>query len=288
MVIPLGGWWHHWGPFGGSWGVRWRPLGLLGGPLGALGDPWGSIRIPADPLGALGGLGVSLRSPGNDGERAKAPFLAATLGTSLRSFEASLVRLRTSQGVSGYLGGVLMTSRINGRNKWQRRTRTIYHALGRWPCEFTKSERALGILGESRAPARQVPGRSFEVFESSGVQGGALGVPKTQRLGSYFLTDIDPVCKICKNLLNGSSGCVGPRLFHEFEFSRFLNVEISKNNMLKINRDFFFLYLESFDVSKVKNNWFEESWTRPPSPKNNENGGFAGFPKVKTKNTSPK
>ena len=46
---------------------------------------------------------------------------------------------------------------------------------------------------------------------------------------SLVLEDIDPISKIFKNVLDGSSGCFGPRLFKIFKMFDFYNLNISKN-----------------------------------------------------------
>ena len=56
-------------------------------------------------------------------------------------------------------------------------------------------------------------------------------IPYYQNLISCFLKEIDPISKLFKNLLDGSSGFVGACLFYKIKVFDFQFFEISKPNM---------------------------------------------------------
>ena len=71
---------------------------------------------------------------------------------------------------------------------------------------------------------------------------------------------------IFKNLWYGSSWLFGPNLFQHtlnFQALKFFQTQCFR----KIIRAYFFNYLESFGVPRIKYDWFGESWSRPPGPK---------------------
>ena len=88
-------------------------------------------------------------------------------------------------------------------------------------------------------------------------------VSKVHKFHFMFFIDIDPISKIFKNLLDGSSGFIGPRLSQHFQNLRFPNFkDVKIQYFSKTMRDFL-NNLESFGVYKIKYNWFGESWSRP-------------------------
>ena len=77
---------------------------------------------------------------------------------------------------------------------------------------------------------------------------------------SCFLEDIEPISKIFKNILDGSSGLLGTSIFQ----NQFGSPKWKFNN----NREnCFFICFSSPGVSKNKNSWLWGSGTRPKVPK---------------------
>ena len=66
-----------------------------------------------------------------------------------------------------------------------------------------------------------------------------------------------------------------------FSFSKLATSEYSRfpNMFLKNASGSFFILLECLGVSKIKNDGFGESWTRPLRPKTMKMKTFRGFPK---------
>ena len=84
---------------------------------------------------------------------------------------------------------------------------------------------------------------------------------------SCFQVDIGRISKNFKKFLDWSSWFSGGRLFHFCKTSNLWNFEISKNNIVPKGFAIFLNYLRYPGVSKDKDYWFWEPWTRPEIPK---------------------
>ena len=87
---------------------------------------------------------------------------------------------------------------------------------------------------------------------------------------SCFLEYIDPLSKILKNLLYGSSGISGPRFFQLVKHMDFGNFDMYKNTICFIvlnDLGVFLNVLSSPGVSEDTNSLLCGSWTRPKIPK---------------------
>ena len=67
-----------------------------------------------------------------------------------------------------------------------------------------------------------------------------------------FLEDINPICRVSKEVLDGSSGFVAPSPFLEISKSDFQPSEISQNNVFENDSGLFLNYLEDLGVSEDK------------------------------------
>ena len=100
---------------------------------------------------------------------------------------------------------------------------------------------------------------------------------------------IDPEFQIVNTILNGSSGFCRHATFPKFSIKNDLqDLEISTNHIFESDFVFFLNYLKYFGGSKVENNWFRESRTRPLGPKIMNMMTFRVFPKWNRKATNPK
>ena len=85
---------------------------------------------------------------------------------------------------------------------------------------------------------------------------------------SCLLEDIDPILKIFESFKPDLRDFPAPvfRMCCKYSISEMLR--FPKLICVKSGLGFFLNYSEIFGVSQSKNNWFWESWRRPPSPKN--------------------
>ena len=77
----------------------------------------------------------------------------------------------------------------------------------------------------------------------------------------HFLIHIDHIAKIQTNLLNGTSGLLGPRLSKRFQNCGVPNFEISKRILFNTIWDLFLNCLESVGGFKVEYYWREMKHT---------------------------
>ena len=104
---------------------------------------------------------------------------------------------------------------------------------------------------------------------------------------SCVLIDIDPIFKIFKNLLDGSTGLFGAR--HCQRLKTFVEIrELPKRIIFENIVLIFVNYLESFGGLKVKKNWFWGPLTLQLSPKTMNIMEFQVFPKWNRQVTNPK
>ena len=82
------------------------------------------------------------------------------------------------------------------------------------------------------------------------------GIDPNQMTVSCFLEDLDPTSKIFKNILDGSSGFPGPRLFHNVRTFMFSKCSIPKNLLWGNDAACFSNSLEYTGVSKDKSYLF--------------------------------
>ena len=95
---------------------------------------------------------------------------------------------------------------------------------------------------------------------------------------SCFLEDIDPIFKLFKSILDGSSVLFGPVFSEMSKQHEFQDFEISKNMFSNTVSRVFLIFLESFGGFKVKKIGFGSHGHVPKSEKHG-NEGFSGFPK---------
>ena len=111
---------------------------------------------------------------------------------------------------------------------------------------------------------------------------------------SCFLEDIDPILPNFHFMFSGRSwyhiqaflksirrifGICRLRLFHNNPSFRFRVWRFPTIICLEMDSGFLSNYLEYHGVSKDKWDWFGESWTHPPSPKNIKMNGLGFVPK---------
>ena len=109
-------------------------------------------------------------------------------------------------------------------------------------------------------------------------------IPYYQNYISCFLEDIDPISKIFKNLLDGSSGFCGSRLFQHLQFPvckisnvRFRNFRFPNIIFFKNDLGCFLDYLECSRSPKIKIFGLGCHGHVRKSP-NHENEGFSSSP----------
>ena len=106
--------------------------------------------------------------------------------------------------------------------------------------------------------------------------------PTFPHFHSIFLIDIGPTLKISQHIRRSCGMFRPPTFSKNIAIVDIQDVEICPNN-IQIVLGMFLYSLKYVGVSKVENNWFRESWTRP-----HEHDGVLGVPKASRKVSDPK